>query len=384
MYDNPELLDKDFDLEESNPINKKNNTDEEAGEIENHQPGDDHSDAFTDPSVEKPTIRSAMKSSNSMIAAGSSSPYSRSAKSPNGMNSSKKTHASNGSSIGDAVGEALSPRRKLAREREKTEKKVVRYVQSPVPYVVVVMLLIMIIMVFVDVMPIASLICLASILMVLVVVLGNHWRNKVIWEMENEYDYYYQPLLAGAPAAIANRENNDKPINSAQTEPHALSSQTYLAPAATSVGYKRDHSKSYRHHRAPSNASMITKDGIIMDEERESDMNKKNLSHHHHQHHRKHSHASHHSRSSSLQLEVPTDGNQGDKTMLAKQMIEKENFDAELESLGPMTKEDRLDNLNEFFDAMFGSIDYSLLLIFLGTFIVVENMSSTGIPRQIW
>lgn len=52
--------------------------------------------------------------------------------------------------------------------------------------------------------------------------------------------------------------------------------------------------------------------------------------------------------------------------------------------LGPITKEDKVDNLNEFFEHLFQSIDYSLLLIFLGTFIVVESMAVTGIPKKIW
>lgn len=54
------------------------------------------------------------------------------------------------------------------------------------------------------------------------------------------------------------------------------------------------------------------------------------------------------------------------------------------EDLGPMTHEDKLDSLNEFFEELFKSIDYSLLFIFLGTFIVVENMAETGIPKALW
>ena len=50
----------------------------------------------------------------------------------------------------------------------------------------------------------------------------------------------------------------------------------------------------------------------------------------------------------------------------------------------PLTNEEKMENLNEFFEELFKSIDYSLLLIFLGTFIVVENMSSTGIPKYFW
>jgi len=60
------------------------------------------------------------------------------------------------------------------------------------------------------------------------------------------------------------------------------------------------------------------------------------------------------------------------------------DHDSEEGSLGPMTKEDRMDNLNEFFEALFGAIDYSILIIFLGLFIVVENMSSTGVPKTVW
>lgn len=54
------------------------------------------------------------------------------------------------------------------------------------------------------------------------------------------------------------------------------------------------------------------------------------------------------------------------------------------QSLGPLTREDKLDSLNDFFEELFKSIDYSLLFIFLGTFIVVENMAETGIPRRLW
>jgi hypothetical protein len=54
------------------------------------------------------------------------------------------------------------------------------------------------------------------------------------------------------------------------------------------------------------------------------------------------------------------------------------------EDLGPLTYEDRLDSLNQFFEALFASIDYSLLIIFLGLFIVVDNVASTGLPKSVW
>lgn len=50
----------------------------------------------------------------------------------------------------------------------------------------------------------------------------------------------------------------------------------------------------------------------------------------------------------------------------------------------PLTAEEKIDNLNDFFEELFNSLDYSLLFIFLGTFIVVANLDSTGIPKFTW
>jgi Na+/H+ antiporter NhaD/arsenite permease-like protein len=50
----------------------------------------------------------------------------------------------------------------------------------------------------------------------------------------------------------------------------------------------------------------------------------------------------------------------------------------------PLTAQDKLDDLNEFFEELFNSIDYSILLIFLGTFVVIANIESTGIPKKLW
>ena len=61
-----------------------------------------------------------------------------------------------------------------------------------------------------------------------------------------------------------------------------------------------------------------------------------------------------------------------------------ENARHPAEDLGPLTREDKIDNLNHFFEALFNSIDYSLLIIFLALFIVVENVASTGLPARIW
>ena len=58
--------------------------------------------------------------------------------------------------------------------------------------------------------------------------------------------------------------------------------------------------------------------------------------------------------------------------------------DEEADASVPLTAEEKAANTNEFFEELFQSIDYSLLLIFLGLFIVVEHLSSTGIPKTIW
>jgi len=49
-----------------------------------------------------------------------------------------------------------------------------------------------------------------------------------------------------------------------------------------------------------------------------------------------------------------------------------------------LSAEDKIVDTNKFFDEVFESIDYSLLIIFIGMFIVVGNVESTGIPKQCW
>jgi len=50
----------------------------------------------------------------------------------------------------------------------------------------------------------------------------------------------------------------------------------------------------------------------------------------------------------------------------------------------PLSREEKNENLTEFFEELFNSLDYSLLIIFLGTFIVVANIDSTGFPHALW
>jgi di/tricarboxylate transporter len=58
--------------------------------------------------------------------------------------------------------------------------------------------------------------------------------------------------------------------------------------------------------------------------------------------------------------------------------------EAEGNSHHKMTSEEKIENTQQFFEELFQSLDYNLLFIFLGLFVVVENIDSTGIPRKIW
>ena len=138
----------------------------------------------------------------------------------------------------------LTPRRKAKKDRDAFIKKVSHVVTSPLPYLILVLFAAMIVMIFVDVMSIAGLVCCTACVMIVSLVIGNHWRGLTTWDEVSSED--------------------------------------------------------------------------------------------------------------------------GDRTN------------------GPATFEEKIQNLNDFFESLFTSIDYSLLLIFLGTFIVVANIDSTGIPKKIW
>jgi Na+/H+ antiporter NhaD/arsenite permease-like protein len=144
----------------------------------------------------------------------------------------------------------LSFDRALGRD-DKEEKrtlvsKVVRVIATPFPYAMMLLMAIMIALIFVDVMSISGLICLTAVIMVVILVLGNHWQGQPIWG--------------------------------------------------------------------------IAKDGAT-----------------------------------------------GDYSTPHK-----------------MTSEEKMVNTAHFFEELFDSIDYNLLIIFLGLFVVVENIDSTGLPRSTW
>lgn len=230
----------------------------------------------------------------------------------------------------------LSPRRQRAREREKMMTRAVKVVTSPLPYAIIVIFFIMIIMIFVDIMPISGLICTIAILMMLTIVFGNYWQNSIIWQdMRNHSHHHHQP------------------------DPNLVESEQRLVQLSP----KAPLSHSRRNSRARAE--------------------------------------SRHSRSSSLgsdlnvqKSQVPTVANTQDSLKksaspagalsLELGAVQNHHEDHDDSATLPYFREDHLDNLNDFFDELFKSIDYSLLLIFLGTFIVIESMATTGLPRMIW
>jgi Na+/H+ antiporter NhaD/arsenite permease-like protein len=151
-------------------------------------------------------------------------------------------------------------------------------VVSPAPYLILFLLLVMITMIFVDVMSIACLICVTAMVMIVSLIMGNHWRTQLT-------------MIPSAPDSDS--EDDDLSIVDPESPNDAESHEVRQ-------GEDQD--------RRPASPACA-------------------------QH---------------------------------------------------LTREQRTDNLTHFFDEMFNSVDYSLLLIFLGTFIVVANVESTGLPRKLW
>lgn len=258
----------------------------------------------------------------------------------------------------------LSPRRKLAREREKSFKRAARTVTSPAPYILLVLVGLMIIMIFVNVMPIAGVVCIFAILMVVTVVLGNHWQNSEIW-IEDEND---------AVAERAHKRYYHVPHHERSSSIVSNASTAIRSTAATVSG-----SGVKRHRRNTSNQSNRSIGSEFHSEAEFSLI---------HSESKNNATDQDKGPDSTNQKEMARTDGSDEYTMVLASSSPQHNHVSELdndkESLGPMTREDKIDNLNQFFEELFGSIDYSLLIIFLGLFIVVENMASTGIPKYIW
>ena len=76
-----------------------------------------------------------------------------------------------------------SPEKPPSQNRPDSVKdKIVHIISSPVPYFIIILLVAMIIMIFVDVMSISGLVCVTAMLMVLYLVISNHWAGTKLWE----------------------------------------------------------------------------------------------------------------------------------------------------------------------------------------------------------
>eukprot|EP01034_Spumella_vulgaris_P024578 gene24578-30944_t len=271
----------------------------------------------------------------------------------------------------------LSPTRRRARasDSNKGMKRVVRVVTSPFPYMVLILLALMIIMIFVDVMPISGLICVSAIVMVLCVVVGNHWRNQKVWdEVSQDEDRAVEPLLAGSQhGAVPHRRSHSR-LSGSYAPAHKSHPSTGFADTedagmqrhtTVSGSNKHKHSRSassdlvkVSHHPSISREMISTshKDAATVSAQPRGQYSVL---------------AASGMQNNSDKLAIVTSGSGDLPDAVSTQQEE-------------LTREEKTDNLNEFFEGLFGSIDYSLLLIFMGTFIVVENMASTGIPKFIW
>jgi hypothetical protein len=243
----------------------------------------------------------------------------------------------------------ISPRRKSALEREKLVKKVVRVVSSPIPYVGLCLLFLMVIMIFVDVMPISGLICLVAITMVLFIVIGNHWKNATIWEEATNSSNHHHVTHHQYQDRSTHRKHSTHSKASNPSHHSRNSSYSFQDSKHNSL-VSSTHGQAFS--ASLKTTSLYHQTNEITEESEQRDQNETNCEEVKEVNYISHS-------------KINDDGSVS-------------------ETLGPLTSEDRIDNLNEFFEELFGSIDYALLLIFLGTFIVVENLTSTGIPRRIW
>lgn len=164
----------------------------------------------------------------------------------------------------------------------------------------------------------AALTCISAIVMVVALVIGNHWRGQHIWgEVEEVRKRGVNTDQSAASTVKALPGQNDEEHGSAA---HVVG----ISEAdASNKGYvvvkgQRD----FQHRRSLTlNDAGRTKISFTNKEESEVLVAK-------------------------LSLVLPEE--------------------EDLEVMLPMTKEEKIDNINEFFEELFKSIDYSILLIFMG------------------
>lgn len=153
-------------------------------------------------------------------------------------------------------------------------RKVVKVLMVPFPYAMLLMMGVMVALIFVDLISISGLVCITACVMVVTLVLGNHYRGRNIWGTMSS--------------------SNNCPLDGSHT------SEVPVHVPSTTISVHEDR---------PSSSLIESNDeGLAVN----------------------------------------------------------------------------IESMNQFFEELFDSIDYNLLLIFLGLFVVVENLGSTGIPKMIW
>jgi hypothetical protein len=240
---------------------------------------------------------------------------------------------------------------------------------------VLILVALMIVMIFVDVMPISGLICVSAIVMVLCVVVGNHWRNQKVWEEVDDEPSVAPLVPGGSNHGVPHRRSHSRasgayaPVHKSQPSSGFADSEDPGIVHHSALGGSQ-----HKHQRTASNEVNMVKlthhPSISKDMLSTSSRSSEGVS----------TAAQQQPRGQYSVLNASGVGGSGKLAIVTS---------GESPTLPPgdeegLTREEKTDNLNEFFEGLFGSIDYSLLLIFMGTFIVVENMASTGIPKFIW
>jgi hypothetical protein len=296
------------------------------------------------------------------------------------------------SSNNNSHGLVLSPRRKWAQAHSKLAKKVTYTVLAPFPYAVTGLLVLMIAMIFVDVMPISLLVCIFAILMILMVVLGNHMLGRPFWVVDE-----LPPLTLPGIIQPAVHEDvscpDPPPPTSAPTSscPQCGSTAPYLTIGTVNItnSYTDDGSSNNSFLEASTGTAQRDREmSIELKEQREVATHAHNSceeQHHCFQHNQ------HYQRPLWRERELSKHGDEEEELVTDDGIIVGRRRAVTIqinelgeEDFGPLTKEDILDNLNSFYEHLFASIDYNLLIIFLGLFIVIDNLSSTGVPKAIW
>ena len=156
----------------------------------------------------------------------------------------------------------------------------------------------------------AALTCISAIVMVVSLVIGNHWRGQHIWgEVEDHSKKQKTSEKTSSTVAAGLKSSSDEECGGA-SKSEIADSETFKKGYFI-INNPKEHKRSFTMTDANH-----AKNSFIVKPETEK-----------------------------LSLVVPEDND---------------------DELLPMTSEEKIDNINEFFEELFKSIDYSILLIFMG------------------